>query len=304
MVSGTLEARDLRLVQAIERAGGATQAAKQLSLSQSAVSHQLRGLEERLGQPLFRRQGRRLRITAAGQKLVELAEQVLQPMLQAELELRRGLLTERPKLRVSTQCYTAYHWLPRALQALAVEHPEVELVLQSDVVGNAEEPLKDERTDLVLCVTPPSKGAWSHVPLFKDELVLAVPRGHPLGRKKFVQGSDLAGETLIQTNVSALERDRVLKVLFNDQPTVRRVLRLPVTEAVLDLVQAGMGVSILAAFTLSQRLERGEIEAVRLTRRGFPRMWTGVFAKGSPLEAPIRTLLGTLRRQGLPRKHA
>ena len=304
MVSGTLEARDLRLVQAIERAGGATQAAKQLSLSQSAVSHQLRGLEERLGQPLFRRQGRRLRITAAGQKLVELAEQVLQPMLQAELELRRGLLTERPKLRVSTQCYTAYHWLPRALQALAVEHPEVELVLQSDVVGNAEEPLKDERTDLVLCVTPPSKAAWSHVPLFKDELVLAVPRGHPLGRKKFVQGSDLAGETLIQTNVSALERDRVLKVLFNDQPTVRRVLRLPVTEAVLDLVQAGMGVSILAAFTLSQRLERGEIEAVRLTRRGFPRMWTGVFAKGSPLEAPIRTLLGTLRRQGLPRKHA
>jgi LysR family transcriptional regulator, regulator for metE and metH len=304
MVSGTLETRDLRLVQAIDRAGGATQAGKQLGLSQSAVSHQLRGLEERLGQPLFRRQGRRLRITAAGQKLVELAEQVLLPLLQAELELRRGLLQERPKLRVSTQCYTAYHWLPRALQALALEHPEVELVLQSDVVGNAEEPLKDERTDLVLCVIPPSKGGWSHVRLFKDELVLAVPRGHPLGRKKFVQGSDLAAETLIQTNVSALERDRVLKVLFGDQPTVQRVLRLPVTEAVLDLVQAGMGVSILAAFTLGQRLERGEIEAVRLTRRGFPRTWTGVFAKGSPLEAPIRTLLGTLRRQGLPRKHA
>ena len=125
-----------------------------------------------------------------------------------------------------------------------------------------------------------------------------------LGRKKFVCGSDLASETLIQTNVSALERDRVLKVLFGGQPNVLRVLRLPVTEAVLDLVQAGMGVSILAAFTLGQRLERGEIEAVRLTRHGFPRTWTGVFAKSSPLEAPIRTLLGTLRRQGLPRKHA
>jgi LysR family transcriptional regulator for metE and metH len=304
MVSGSIETRDLRLVQAVDRAGGATQAAKQLGLSQSAVSHQLRGLEERLGQPLFRRQGRRLRITAAGQKLVELAEQVLAPLLQAELELRRGLLVERPKLRVGTQCYTAYHWLPRALQALAFEHPEVELVLQSDVVGRAEEPLQNGHMDLVLCVIPPSKGAWSQLRLFKDELVLAVPRAHPLGRKKFVSGSDLAGETLIQTNVSVLERDRVLKVLFGGQPNVQRVLRLPVTEAVLDLVQAGMGVSILAAFTLGQRLERGEIEAVRLTRRGFPRTWTGVFAKGSPLEAPIRTLLGTLRRQGPPRKHA
>jgi len=304
MQSGTLEARDLRLVQSIHEAGGATQAAKQLGLSQSAVSHQLRGLEDRLGQPLFRRQGKRLQITAAGQKLVELAQQVLLPLLQTELELRRGLFRERPKLRVATQCYSAYHWLPSALQALATEHPEVELVLQSDVVGNADEHLKEDRSDLALCVIPPSKGSWSRVGLFRDELVLAVPRGHALGRKKFAQGSDLAGETLIQTNVSPLERDRVIKVLFGEHVSVRHVLRLPVTEAVLDLVQAGMGVSILPAFTLKRRLERGELEAVRLTARGFPRDWSGVFRKSSPLEAPIRTLLGTIRRQGLPRKPA
>src|SRR3954467_10092225 len=107
MQVGTIEARDLRLVQAIVQSGGATRAAKQLGLSQSAVSHQLRGLEERLGLPLFRRQGQRLRITPAGQKLVELAAQVLLPLLQTELELRRGLFRERPKLRVATQCYTA-----------------------------------------------------------------------------------------------------------------------------------------------------------------------------------------------------
>ena len=65
-----------------------------------------------------------------------------------------------------------------------------------------------------------------------------------------------------------------------------------------------MGVSILAGFTLTSRLERGELEAVRLTRHGFPRTWTGVLRKGSPLEGPIRTLLGTLKRQGLPRKPA
>jgi LysR family transcriptional regulator for metE and metH len=91
MQSGTLEVRDLRLVQAIAESGGATRAARQLHLSQSAVSHQLRGLEQRLGLELFRREGRRLVITAAGQKLVDLAHQVLAPLLQAELELKRGL---------------------------------------------------------------------------------------------------------------------------------------------------------------------------------------------------------------------
>jgi LysR family transcriptional regulator for metE and metH len=301
--AGSLETRDLRLVKAIAEAGGATRAAQQLHLSQSAVSHQLRGLEERLGLPLFRRQGRRLSITPAGQKLVELAHQVLLPLLQTELELKRGLLRERPQLRVSTQCYSAYHWLPLALQALATEHPEVELVLQSDAVGDAAEPLKGGHTDVVLCVKPPGKGVWTHVPLFKDQLVLAVPRGHALARKKFVEGSDLAEETLIQLNVSSLERDRVRKVLFGEHIMVRRVLRVPVTEAMLDLVQAGMGVSILPHFTLVSRIERGDLEAVRLTRRGFPRAWTGVFRKGSPLEGPIRTLLGTLKRRGLPRNH-
>jgi LysR family transcriptional regulator, regulator for metE and metH len=303
MQPGTLETRDLRLVQAIAEAGGATQAAKRLHLSQSAVSHQLRGLEERLGLELFRRQGRRLCITSAGRKLVELAQQVLLPLLQAELELKRGLFRERPKLRVATQCYTAYHWLPRALQALMTEHPEVELVLQSDVVGDADAHLREDHSDLVLCVMPPSKVALTRVPLFKDELVLAVPRGHRLARKKYVEGSDLAEETLIQNNTSPLERDRVKKMLFGERASVKHVLRLPVTEAVLDLVQAGMGVSILASFTLGARIERGEVEAVRLTRRGFPRTWSGVFRKGSPLEAPIRTLLATLKRHGLPRKH-
>ena len=301
---GTLETRDLRLVRAIAEAGGATQAAKRLHLSQSAVSHQLRGLEDRLGIALFQREGRRLRITAAGERLVQLAHQVLLPMLQTELELRRGLVKERPKLRVATQCYTAYHWLPSALQALLAEHPLVELVLLSDAVGSAAEHLKDGHSDVVLCVMPPKRGAHTQVPLFKDELVLAVPRGHALGRKPFIVGEDLTDETLIQNSASPVERERVIAKLFNGPLKLRHVLRLPATEAVLDLVQAGMGVSILPSFTLGRRIERGEVEAVRLTRRGFPRAWTGVFPKGSPLEAPIRTLLGQLKRQGLPRKYS
>lgn len=299
--AGTLEAKDLRLVCAIAEAGGATRAAKQLALSQSAVSHQLRGLEERLGMPLFERQGRRLRITRAGEKLVELGHQVLAPLLQTEHELKRGLHRERPKLRVATQCYTAYHWLPQAFEALLREHPEVDLVLEADPIGSAHEALLEGRVDLVLCVAAPVKKDCVIVPLFEDELVLAVPRGHALARKAYVDGDDLAGQTLIQTNLSSTERERVIKLLFRGEPKLERVVRLPVAEAVLDMVQAGLGVSVTAGFTLARRLERGELEKVRLTRRGLGREWSGAFRKGSRVEGPIRTLLSALRRHGLPR---
>jgi LysR family transcriptional regulator, regulator for metE and metH len=296
MLAGILEARDLRLVQAIAEHGGATRASKQLHLSQSAVSHQLRGLEDRLGVPLFRREGRKLSITAAGERLVQLSYEVLGSLLQAELELKRGLRQERSKLRVATQCYTAYHWLPRALTALMSEHPEVDLVLTGEVLGDAAPPLNDKEVDLALCISPPKRGNFSTVPLFKDELVLAVPRGHRLANEKFVDGRDLKGETLIQNNVSAPERERVSRLIFGSAGAqLARVVRLPVAEAVLDLVQAGLGVSILAAFTLGARAERGDVVPVRLTPRGIRRQWVGVFPKASALARPIRTLLGTLK---------
>jgi LysR family transcriptional regulator, regulator for metE and metH len=296
MGPSVLETKDLRLVQAIAESGGATQAARRLHLSQSAVSHQLRGLEERLGLPLFERRSGRLRITPAGQRLVEVARQVLVPLAQAELELRRGLHRERVKLRVATQCYTAYHWLPRALATLMAEHPQVELVLQGDVAGSAAEHLQDDRADLVLCVSSPVKGPYVQVPLFDDELVLALPRGHQLSRKPFVEGRDLAQETLIQPEASLMQRERVRKQLFRGGEGVKHVLRLPTAEAALDLVQAGLGVSILASFTLRGRIARGELASVRLTRRGLPRAWTGVFRKGSPLAGPISTLLDSVQR--------
>ncbi|HET9955575.1 MAG TPA: LysR family transcriptional regulator, partial [Polyangiaceae bacterium] len=120
-MQGTLEVRDFRLVRAIAEAGGATHAGRHLNLSQSAVSHQLRGLEQRVGVALFRRSGRKLAITPAGQRFLEVGRQVLGPLLQLELELRRASQQARPKLRVGTQCYTAYHWLPQVLSALAAQ---------------------------------------------------------------------------------------------------------------------------------------------------------------------------------------
>lgn len=299
LFGSSLETRDLRLVLAITEAGGATRAARVLHLSQSAVSHQLRGLEERLGQNVFDRVGRKLTLTPAGERLLQLAREVLQPIAQVEMELKRAATPERQKLRLATQCYTAYHWLPSALSRLTSEHPGVDLSIASEVANDVGSALAEGLLDLGLCVFPPASPRFERIKLFDDELLLAVPRGHPLSKKRFILGRELSKETLVMNPVSSEERDRVQKALFAEGGRFARVIRVPTSEAIVELVRAGLGVSILAGFTLCARLERGEIDAVRLTRRGLRRTWTGVFRRGSRVTAPILTLLETVKAQGI-----
>jgi LysR family transcriptional regulator for metE and metH len=293
----SLETRDLRLVLAVADSGGATRAARSLALSQSAVSHQLKNLEERLGQSVFEREGRGLKITQAGERLLALAREVLPPIAEAEREIRRGLRARRVELRVASQCYTAFHWLPRALIALSEQHPEVDLAVLDRAPANVFGALLADELDLALCI--------DRVELFSDELVLAVPHGHPLARRKYVDGRDLGAETLIAGYIDETERRRVQRTLFEHGGGVRRVVRLPLTNDLLELVRAGLGVAIVAAFTLGPKLERREVRAVRLTPRGIKRRWTAVFRKTSRAADAIRTLLESIslpRRQPLSKR--
>ena len=305
-LAASLETRDLKLVLAIADSGGATRAARLLALSQSAVSHQLKNLEERLGQSVFERDGRGLKITPAGERLLALARDVLPPMLEAEREIRRGVRARRVELRVASQCYTAFHWLPRAMIALSERHPELDLAVLERSPPNVPSAVLSDELDLGFCIdrVKPAR-ELERVELFADELVLAVPYGHALARKKYVDGRDLAAETLITGHIDETERRRVQQRLFEHGGSVRRVVRLPLTDDLLGLVRAGLGVSIVASFTLRSKLERREVEAVRLTPRGISRRWIAVFRKRSRVVEPIRTLLQSVelpRRQPLSRR--
>jgi LysR family transcriptional regulator, regulator for metE and metH len=299
MLNGSLETKDLRLVLAIAEAGGATRAARLLHLSQSAVSHQLRGLEQRLGQNVFERSGKRLSITPAGERLLQLARDVLRPIALAEQELRRGVIRERTRLRLATQCYTAYHWLPPAISALAAEHPNVELSISNEAPADFLDAIDGDGLDLGLCIFPPRGARLERMKLFDDELVLAVPRTHPLAKKPFVTGADLVRETLIMNEVASAERERVRKTLFRRGEQPAGVMRVPFSEAIVELVSAGLGVSIMASFTLRAAVRRGDLDTVRLTRHGLRRTWSGVFRRTSPLKAAIVTLLEAVKRQGI-----
>src|SRR5438270_13290047 len=118
-----LEIRDLRLIEAIARQGTMTRAALGLHVSQSALSHQLTDLERTAGVPLFERRPRRMVLTPEGDRLLTTAQVILQELRDAEQALRDGTRNDSGTLRISTECYTCYHWLPRCMAAFEQQFP-------------------------------------------------------------------------------------------------------------------------------------------------------------------------------------
>jgi LysR family transcriptional regulator for metE and metH len=296
----TLETRDLLLVRAIAEAGGVTRAGRLLALSQSAVSHQLKALEERLGVLLFERRGRGVRMTEAGGRLLDLSREVLEPMARLEGELRGGASDRTRTLRIASQCHSAYSWMPRVIGEFGSRHPDVVL----RIVAEATDPARavvDGTIDLALLFDRPKKVkgivAWS---LFDDELVAVLSPDHPLGAKPFVDGQDLAGETLILPEVSRAMRDRVRRKLLPRGGGFRRSMRVPLTEVIVELVRARHGVSVLPSWSVIGPVARRELTTVRLTRRGLGRKWVAASRRGSTLEDAIATLVGLLRARGRP----
>ena len=118
-----LEIRHLRLVAAVADVGSLTRAGDRLHLTQSALSHQLRDIEARLGAALFLRVGKRLVLTPAGERLLASASDVLERLEQAEQDIREMGRDRAGVLRLTTECYTCYHWLPPLLLATAAVSP-------------------------------------------------------------------------------------------------------------------------------------------------------------------------------------
>ncbi len=295
----TLETRDLRLVRAIAEAGGVTRAGRLLHLSQSAVSHQLKDLEARLGLVLFDRRGRGVQMTEAGGRVLAMSREVLEAMSRLEADLRRGAQPARSRpLRIATQCQTAYYWLPRVLGELERLHPDVVLRIVTDATGEPLAALSDGRIDAALVIDRPTAKRVRSVPLFSDELVAVLPPGHPLTGKPFVVGADLAEETLLLPDVPRATQAYARRKLWPDGGAPRRTMRVPLPEVIVELVRAGQGVSILPSWSVSVPLARREVCAVRATRGGMVRSWRAAWPRGSELEAAIVTLADLLRGLG------
>lgn len=293
-----IEIKDLRLVQTIAERGGVTAAAKALHLTQSAVSHHLARVQERLGVELFRRAGRKLEITDAGRKLVALSRELDHKLAQTERELR-GREAPRP-LRISTQCYTAYHWLPGLLEHVGKTHPRISVSIKLDATLDPIQHLREGTLDLAICHSVlQRKPHWVARTLFEDRFVVIAAPSHPLAQRKRVRTKDLEAETLFTYDLSTPALHEEGRALFRGTRGPARIETVPLTEATVQLVRSGRGVSILSTWAARPYALAGDVVAIPLSGRRTARKWTAVYDGRSPVRDGIEAVIEGLRAQAL-----
>jgi LysR family transcriptional regulator for metE and metH len=274
-----MDLRHLKLVQEVAREGTLTGATKRLFLTQSALSHQLAELERQAGTPVFARVAKRMVLTEAGRRILEVAGKTLSEIEQLDSDLRGIARGELGHIRLTTKCNTAYHWLPSVLPTFRRSHPGVEFTIMPGCSHNAMASVIDGDVDIALTYEAPDLELVNAEPLFQDEQVLIVAPDHPLAGKKHVNAADFAGlDLLLYTNepYSSIIFTRVLN------PAVvipRRVSEVPITEGIVALVSAGVGSAVVTRWSVAPDIRAGRVVPVRITEVGLRRQWNALTLK-------------------------
>jgi len=291
-----LEIRHLQLVAAIAETGSVTRAGERLNLSQSALSHQLRDIEDRLNTALFHRVGRRMVLTPAGEEVRRAAAQVLEIVRRAEEGIRDSAAGKVGVLRISTACYTCYHWLPAILREYRTKRPGVDVQVYASETTRPVAGLLEGRLDLAIVSDRFRDSRLTETPLFEDDLVVITARDHPLAARPYVRAEDFAKETLI---VYPPREDSTVinRVLAPAGVAPGAVQMVQLTEAIIELVKAGLGVAAMAKWAVRPHIDAGTIRAVRLTRGGFKRRWRTLTLRAMAAEPFIKDFIELVARR-------
>ncbi len=290
-----LEIRHLRLLTAVAEEGSVTRAGRRLHLTQSALSHQLRDAEEKLGAPLFLRLGRKMLLTAAGEQLLNSARRVLAELHAAEAQV--GDLNGRASgvIRLSTECYTCYHWLPPVLTSFQAKFPAVEINIVLEATSRPLTALLEGKLDMAVTSSPPRDKNLVFTPTCEDEMVVVMSPKHRLTAAAHVQPSDLAGETIFcypPKEKCTLQ----LKVLRPAGVKPKRVLEIPLTESMVDMAEAGLGIAFLARWAVASYVSSGKIATRPLHKGGFRRKWYAATLRSRPTPAYLTEFIALLAR--------
>jgi LysR family transcriptional regulator for metE and metH len=265
--------RHLLLVDAVSEAGTLTAAARKLYLTQSALSHQLADLERRVGGAVFHRVGRRMVPTAIGLRILDSAQSMLKELQTLEDELRRHARGQAGLLRVTTQCYTCYHWLAEVLPRFREKHPGVVVQVVPEEANSALDALLEGRVDIAIAHRMADDGRLAFRHLFDDELVAVVPTTHPFARRRSLDAEDFAGEELLMHSAQLEDSYFFQTILFPAGVRPARVTEVRLTEAMLALIRAGAGIAVLSRWSVAPQRRAGELVTVRIGRQGIVREW-------------------------------
>ncbi|PKM44733.1 MAG: LysR family transcriptional regulator [Gammaproteobacteria bacterium HGW-Gammaproteobacteria-1] len=264
----------LHSLTALRDSGNLARAAERLHLTQSALSHQLKELEERLEVTLFERKSRPPRFTAAGERLLTLADEVLPLIRQAKRDLGHIRGGQGGRLHLAVECHSCFDWLMPVLEDYRHQWPRVTLDIS---MAHSFEPLAalaQNEVDLVVTADPDDNAAITYRPLFRYQNLLLLPPRHRLAARNWIAPQDLADETLITYPVDTTRLDLFRRFLDPAGVAVER-RSSELTVMILQLVASGRGLAALPQWAASQAVVAGQVLARPLGEHG---LWSTLYA--------------------------
>lgn len=263
-----LERAHLEIVREVDRKGSMTAAADALHLTQSALSHAMRKLEQSLGTAVWLREGRSLVLTAAGELLLDTANHILPRLEHAEQSLQRYARGTRGTLRVGMECHPCYQWLLQITADYMPQWPEVDVDVKQKFRFGGIGALLDHEIDLLVTPDPEKHAGLIFEPVFDYEQVLVVSRDHRLAAAAWIKPEQLRDEVLITYPVDAGRLDIYAQFLTPAGVTPRQHRTLESTDLMLQMVGGNRGVAALPRWLVEQHMSRVAIVPVRLGRCG------------------------------------
>jgi LysR family transcriptional regulator for metE and metH len=274
-----MEIRHLRLIKSIVEEGSITKAIDKLHLTQSALSHQLKEAEYQLGTKIFLRQNKKLLLTKAGEKLYLTANEILEKIADTEKQIKSMVFGEVGEIRISTECYSSYHWLPSVLKQFHLLYPNVELKIVVEATHYPLERLLSNELDIAIVSDPIKNENIEYLELFQDEMVMVVSETHKWAEKKYVVADDFKTEHLF---IHSLPLETVTVHQFLLAPakvSPKKITPLPLTEASIEMVKADMGVMAMAKWAAQPYLKTNTIRTIRIGKNGLKRKHFIAFIK-------------------------
>lgn len=245
-----LELRHLRTIRAIHQAGGLARAADMLNMTQSALSHQVKGLEDQAGIELFARRSKPLKLSAAGIRMLRLAERILPEIDALEDEFRALRSGRTGRLHIAIECHACFEWLFPVLELFRHAWPEIDVDIRAGLAFEALPALMREEVDLVISSDPVTVEGMTFNPLFDYHPTFVGSSSNPLAAKDFIAAEDFRDQMLITYPVSRDRLDVFTELLTPAKVEPRGTRQVELTAVILMLVAANRGVSVLPDWVL------------------------------------------------------
>ncbi len=259
----------LSIVQEVEKQGSLTAAAGVLHVTQSALSHSMKKLEQQLGTDIWLREGRSLRLTQAGQYLLAVANRVLPQLNLAEERLRQFAQGERGSLRIGMECHPCYQWLLKIVSPYLAAWPDVDVDVKQKFQFGGIGALFGYEIDLLVTPDPLNKPGLVFEPVFDYEQVLVVAGNHPLAKEEYVTPKQLGNEVLVAYPVPVDRLDIYSMFLTPAGITPKRHKAIETTDIMLQMVASGRGVAALPRWLVLEYADAMNVVPVRLGKKGI-----------------------------------